>query len=214
MELEHRQAGPSGVVLVGERGAEDGHQAIAGELVDRPLEGVYRPGGERQEAIEDHTQRSISSERVSFIEPTMSVNITVTCLRSPSISARCERIFAASGSRASPARRALRGTAQSIRGAPASGMGLPDLKGHARPDLVRGPLECLDAPPAFENDERPVAQASRRFCCGSHSRQFSAAAGGYGTSTPVKEFQLAWAPSSAAVAFFRTGTPTVAKPEQ
>ena len=53
LELEDRQARAPGVVLVRQRRAEDRQQAVAGELVDRPLELVDRARGDRQEAIED-----------------------------------------------------------------------------------------------------------------------------------------------------------------
>ena len=55
LEAQHREARPARMLLVGERGAKDGHQTIAGELVDRTLEPVDRAGGDRQEAIEDGT---------------------------------------------------------------------------------------------------------------------------------------------------------------
>ena len=86
LELEDRQARAPRVVLVRERCAEDRQQAVAGELVDGPLERVDGARGDRQEAIEDERPSArLAATCVSAIEPTMSVYITVTCLRSPSI---------------------------------------------------------------------------------------------------------------------------------
>ena len=51
--LQRRVAGPPRVVLVGDRGAEDGHDPVAGELVDGALEALDRLGQDREEALHD-----------------------------------------------------------------------------------------------------------------------------------------------------------------
>ena len=54
--IEHPQrrvAGALGVVLVGDRRPEDGHDPVAGEFVDRPLETVDGVGEDREEALHD-----------------------------------------------------------------------------------------------------------------------------------------------------------------
>ena len=54
--VEHLQggvAGAPGVVLVGDRGAEDGHDPVAGELVDGALEAGHGLGQHREEALHD-----------------------------------------------------------------------------------------------------------------------------------------------------------------
>ena len=54
--VEHLQggvAGTPGVVLVGDRSPEDGHDPVAGELVDRALEPGHRVGEDREEALHD-----------------------------------------------------------------------------------------------------------------------------------------------------------------
>ena len=54
--LLHRECGKRGaacVVLVGDRGAEEGHEAVAEELVDRALVAVDLGEGEGEEAVDD-----------------------------------------------------------------------------------------------------------------------------------------------------------------
>ena len=51
--LQRRVAGAPGVVLVGDRGAEDRHDPVAGELVDRALEAGDGLGQQREEALHD-----------------------------------------------------------------------------------------------------------------------------------------------------------------
>ena len=54
--VEHPQCrvtGALGVVLVGDRGAEDGHDPVAGELVDGALEGLDGAGQQGEEALHD-----------------------------------------------------------------------------------------------------------------------------------------------------------------
>ena len=50
---QRREAGAPGVVLVGDRGAEDGHDPVAGEFVDGALEAVHLVGEDREEALHD-----------------------------------------------------------------------------------------------------------------------------------------------------------------
>ena len=51
--LERRRAGALGVVLVGDGGAEERHDAVAGVLVDGPLVAVDAVGENAEEAIEE-----------------------------------------------------------------------------------------------------------------------------------------------------------------
>ncbi len=54
--VEHRQGRVTGaacMVLVGDGGAEDGHDPVAGELVDGALEAVHGVGEGREEALHD-----------------------------------------------------------------------------------------------------------------------------------------------------------------
>ncbi len=54
--VEHRQRCVTGapcVILMGDGGAEDGHDPVAGELVDRALEAVHGVGEGREEALHD-----------------------------------------------------------------------------------------------------------------------------------------------------------------
>jgi len=53
VHLQRRVASPPCVVLVGDGGAEDRHDPVAGELVDRPLEAVHRFGEGGEEALHD-----------------------------------------------------------------------------------------------------------------------------------------------------------------
>ncbi len=52
-DMERRVAGPLRVVLVRDRGAEQRHDAVAGELVDGPLEAVDAVGEDGEEPVED-----------------------------------------------------------------------------------------------------------------------------------------------------------------
>ena len=52
-QVERGRAGALGVVLVGDRGAEERHDAVAGVLVDRPLVAVDAVGEDPEEAIEE-----------------------------------------------------------------------------------------------------------------------------------------------------------------
>jgi hypothetical protein len=71
----------------GDRRPEQGHDAVAGVLVDRPLEAVRRRRG-CGSIIGRSCQPSSPSFSESSVEPAMSAKSTVTCLRSPS---RAER---------------------------------------------------------------------------------------------------------------------------
>ena len=53
LEVKRRVAGAPGVVLVGDRGAEKGHDAVAGELVDGALEPVDALTEDGEEALHD-----------------------------------------------------------------------------------------------------------------------------------------------------------------
>ena len=51
--MQRRVTGALGVVLVRDRRAEERHDAVAGELVDRALEAVHAVGEDREEAVHD-----------------------------------------------------------------------------------------------------------------------------------------------------------------
>jgi hypothetical protein len=51
--VERGVAGALRVVLVRDRRAEEGHDAVAGVLVHRPLEAVHAVGEDLEEAVED-----------------------------------------------------------------------------------------------------------------------------------------------------------------
>ena len=51
--LQRRVTGAARMVLVGDRGAEDGHDPVAGELVDGALEALDRLGEDGEEALHD-----------------------------------------------------------------------------------------------------------------------------------------------------------------
>ena len=53
LQVKRRVAGAPGVVLVRDRGPEDGHDAIAGELVDGTLEAVHALTEDREVAVHD-----------------------------------------------------------------------------------------------------------------------------------------------------------------
>ncbi len=53
LQRQRRPAGPLGVILVGERSAEQRHDAVAGELVDGALEAVDAVAQDREEALHD-----------------------------------------------------------------------------------------------------------------------------------------------------------------
>src|SRR5256885_902734 len=53
LEVKRRVAGALGVVLVRDRGAEEGHDAVAGELVDRALEPMNALAEDGKEALHD-----------------------------------------------------------------------------------------------------------------------------------------------------------------
>src|SRR4029434_3046318 len=52
-EMERRPAGTLGVVLVRERGAEQRHHPVTGELDDRALEACHTLGEELEETVHD-----------------------------------------------------------------------------------------------------------------------------------------------------------------
>src|SRR5262249_6879643 len=52
-QVERRPAGALRVILVRDRRAEERHDAVAGELVHRPLEAVHARGEDGEEAIDD-----------------------------------------------------------------------------------------------------------------------------------------------------------------
>src|SRR5882724_10268910 len=52
LQVQRRPARPLRVVLMRDRGAEEGHDAVAGVLVHRHLEAVHALGEDREEAVE------------------------------------------------------------------------------------------------------------------------------------------------------------------
>jgi hypothetical protein len=57
LQAEGGERRPPGMVLVGDRRPEDGHEAVAQELVDRPLVAVDLGEGELEEAVEQQVHR-------------------------------------------------------------------------------------------------------------------------------------------------------------
>ena len=95
-QLERRVAGALRVILVGDRRAEERHDAVAGELVDEALEALDALGEDPEEAL--HDLRPLPRGpccSASSIEPFTSAKSTVTCLRSPSRADLRLRIFSA-----------------------------------------------------------------------------------------------------------------------
>ena len=83
------------MVLMGDRRAKQGHNAVAQHLVDGALEAVHGlhhvDAGLGRGAAVPLRGRGLDQP----VEPLMSANSTVTCLRSPSRAAREVRIFSA-----------------------------------------------------------------------------------------------------------------------
>ncbi len=52
-QMQRRIAGPLRMILVGDRRAEQRHDAVAGVLVDRALEAMHPVGEDLEEAVED-----------------------------------------------------------------------------------------------------------------------------------------------------------------
>ena len=84
-----------GMILVGDRRAEQRHDPVAEELVDAALVGVHRARmtSKARSMMAWTSSGSRRSDRA--VNPDTSVNMTVTCLRSPSIALRDVRIFSA-----------------------------------------------------------------------------------------------------------------------
>ena len=79
-----RMAGTTGVILLGEGGAEEGHDPVACELVDSAAEAAHSVGEDVHEAVDDLAHASTSRSSCSSIEPCTSANRTVKSLPSPS----------------------------------------------------------------------------------------------------------------------------------
>jgi len=102
-QVQSGRAGPPGVVLMGDGGAEESHDPVARELVDGAFEAVDAVGEDLEEALHDArkkrcmmpAQSSGSRPAWRSIEPDTSAKRTVTCLRSPSNARRSRRIFSA-----------------------------------------------------------------------------------------------------------------------
>jgi hypothetical protein len=77
---------------VGDRGAEEGHEAVAEELVDRALVAVDLGEGECEEAVDDPVIFLGASLRRQFGRADDLAERTLTCFRSPSIALRIARI--------------------------------------------------------------------------------------------------------------------------
>ena len=80
---QRRVAGAPRVVLVGDRRPEDGHDPVAGELVDGALEAVHGVGEDREEALHDLAPLLGVLLLGQVHRALTSANSTVTCLRSP-----------------------------------------------------------------------------------------------------------------------------------
>ena len=88
-------AGALGVVLVGERRAEEGHDAIAGELVDRTLVAVDLGHEDLETAVQDLVDLLRVQLLGQRVYDATSAKSTVTILRSPSRAEREVRILSA-----------------------------------------------------------------------------------------------------------------------
>ena len=96
--LLHPQRGVArahGVILVGQRRAEQRHDPVAHDLVHGALVAVDRLHHQLEDRIEDFRASSGSRSASNSIEPLRSAKRTVTCLRSPSRAALEVRIFSA-----------------------------------------------------------------------------------------------------------------------
>ena len=92
---ERRVARPHGVVLMRQRRAKQGHDAVAHDLIDGALIAVHRGHHALQHRVKDCRASSGSRSASSSIEPFRSAKSTVTCLRSPSSTLFEARIFSA-----------------------------------------------------------------------------------------------------------------------
>ena len=61
-DVKRRKAGSLRVILVGDRGAEQRHHAVAGELMHRALEPVHAFGDDLEEVLDD-------AEPLFWVEP-------------------------------------------------------------------------------------------------------------------------------------------------
>ena len=83
------------MVLVGDRRPEQGHDAVAGVLVNCSFEAMDTVSEDLEEAVEQRVPLFQIWSAASSIEPFISAKSTVTCLRSPSRALREVRIFSA-----------------------------------------------------------------------------------------------------------------------
>ena len=83
LHLQRGPHGPLGVVLVGDRRAEQGHDGVADDLVD-PAAEAGDVGGQPLEAAVDQVLDllGVAASRHSAVNPTRSANSTVTTRRS------------------------------------------------------------------------------------------------------------------------------------
>jgi hypothetical protein len=90
-----RVAGPQGVILMRQRGAKEGHNAITQHLVHRALVAMYGLHHVVQSRIEELPGRFWIEVRNQLSGAFEVGNSTVTCLRSPSRTLRDVKIFSA-----------------------------------------------------------------------------------------------------------------------
>ena len=83
------------MVLVGDGCTEEGHDAIAGELIDGPLEPMHPLQEDVKAAIHEGMDLLGIEALREAGKPGHVGNRTVTCLRSPSSALREVRIFSA-----------------------------------------------------------------------------------------------------------------------
>ena len=83
------------MIFVRQRRTKQRHDAIAHDLIDCPLVAVHRFHHVFQHRIENFRASSGSRSASNSIEPFISANNTVTCLRSPSRALLEVRIFSA-----------------------------------------------------------------------------------------------------------------------
>ena len=79
------------MVLVGNGGAEQRHNAIAQHLIHRALEAVHGLHHQAEGGVQELLGRFGSRPSMSLVESLMSAKKTVTCLRSPSRAGRAAR---------------------------------------------------------------------------------------------------------------------------
>ncbi len=84
LDGEARRDGPDAMILVRDRRPEQGHDAVARELVDGAFVPMDRFHDAREAAVHDRVQLFGIEPGGEAVNPAQSANSTVTCFRSPS----------------------------------------------------------------------------------------------------------------------------------